>query len=98
MEEFAGVSGVWTTGGCEEESAGAVEVVNFFFFSFFWVMGMGMGMGFAGEGETTFSVFNEERREGGVGGGVFGEGEKELWIYTPLSDFLFAFWFGSAAS
>lgn len=39
MEEFAGVSGVWTTGGCEEESAGAVEVVNFsflfFFFSFF---------------------------------------------------------------
>lgn len=36
MEEFAGVSGVWTTGGCEEESAGAVEVVIFrFFFVFF---------------------------------------------------------------
>lgn len=35
MEEFAGVSGVWTTGGCEEESAGAVEVVIFLFFFFF---------------------------------------------------------------
>lgn len=49
MEEFAGVSGVWTTGGCEEESAGAVEVVifsffcflfSFPFFSFVLVMGM----------------------------------------------------------
>lgn len=29
-------------------------------------------------------------------GAFFGEGEKELWIYTPLSDFvfLFFFWFG----
>lgn len=42
MEEFAGVSGVWTTGGCEEESAGAVEVVIsfcflfFLLFTFFW--------------------------------------------------------------
>lgn len=28
-----------------------------------------------------------------------GEGEKELWIYTPLSDFFFfAIWFGSDAS
>lgn len=38
MEEFAGVSGVWTTGGCEEESAGAVEVVIFSFL-FLGVMG-----------------------------------------------------------
>lgn len=95
MEEFAGVSGVWTTGGCEEESAGAVEVVIFFFFFFWGVMGMG----------DDFSVFNEGRREGWVGEGVFSfsfwggrKGEKELWIYTPLSDFLFAFWFGSDAS
>lgn len=88
MEEFAGVSGVWTTGGCEEESAGAVEVVNFFFFCFF----------FLGEWEMTFSVFNEGSREGLVRA-FFGEGEKELWIYTPLSDFFFfAFWFGSDAS
>lgn len=47
-------------------------------------------------------------REGGRGGLVRGvffsfwegrKGEKELWIYTPLSDFFFfAFWFGSDAS
>lgn len=93
MEEFAGVSGVWTTGGCEEESAGAVEVVMFSFFFFFF-----------GEWEMTFSVFNEGRREGLVRAFLFSfwggkEGEKELWIYTPLSDFFFfAFWFGSDAS
>lgn len=54
----------------------------------------------------TFSVFNEGRGEGVVGWGVFvfffwggRKGEKELWIYTPLSDFFFfAFWFGSDAS
>lgn len=84
MEEFAGVSGVWTTGGCEEESAGAVEVVNFLFVFFFGWGGV-MGMGFVGEGETTFSVFNEERREGGVGGGVFWGGrEKRSCGYIPL--------------
>lgn len=55
-------------------------------------------MGFVGWGMMTFSVFNEGRREGFVGWGVsfsfWGgkEGEKELWIYTPLSDF---FWFDS---
>lgn len=56
MEEFAGVSGVWTTGGCEEESAGAVEVVNFsflFFLVFFLVMGD--------------DFFGFLMREGGVG-------------------------------
>lgn len=52
-------------------------------------------VGFVGWGMMTFSVFNEGRRV--VGGGVFSswggrKGEKELWIYTPLSDF---FWFGS---
>lgn len=82
------MSGVWTTGGCEEESAGAVEVVIFSFFFFFF-----------GEWEMTFSVFNEGRREGvGWLGRFFlsfwrgRKGETELWIYTPLSDF---FWFGS---
>lgn len=58
MEEFAGVSGVWTTGGCEEESAGAVEVVNFLFFVFFlecdlWDLW-----------DNDFFGFNEGRREG----------------------------------
>lgn len=48
----------------------------------------------------TFSVFNEGRKEGVVGWGVSfffrggRKGEKELWIYTPLSDFGFLF-FGS---
>lgn len=73
MEEFAGVSGVWTAGGCEEESAGAVEVVIFRL-------------------EMTFSVFNEGRREGGIGWLgrfcflFFGEGEKEKRScgYIPL--------------
>lgn len=90
MEEFAGVSGVWTTGGCQEESAGAVEVVIFSFFFFFvffffsW-MGMGMGTGFVGEGETTFSVFiREGGREGGVGGGVFWGGRKGVVDIYPF--------------
>lgn len=70
MEEFAGVSGVWTTGGCEEESAGAVEVVNFLFSSFFffllgewewdsWDGGWGMG-------DDDFSVFIREGGRKGV--------------------------------
>lgn len=80
MEEFAGVSGVWTTGGCEEESAGAVEVVNFFF-SFFWRVICGI----CGMGDDDFSVFNEGRRV--VGGGVFsswGGREKRSCGYIPL--------------
>lgn len=56
-------------------------------------------MGFVGEGETTFSVFIREGGREGLVGAFFGEGEKELWTYTPLSDFFFfAFWFGSDAS
>lgn len=46
-------------------------------------------MGFVGEGETTFSVFIREGGREGLVGAFFGEGEKELWIYTPLSDFSF---------
>lgn len=71
MEEFAGVSGVWTTGGCEEESAGAVEVVifSFLFFLgfFFWGNGNGNGIcGICGMGDDDFSVFIREGGRKGV--------------------------------
>lgn len=72
MEEFAGVSGVWTTGRCEEESAGAVEVVIFFlfsflFFSFFW---MGF-LGFVGWGMMTFRFLMRDGGRGGLVGAFF---------------------------
>lgn len=67
MEEFAGVSGVWTTGGCEEESAGAVEVVNFsFLFSFFVFFFWGWDSWDGGWGMMTFSVFIREGGRKGV--------------------------------
>lgn len=93
------MSGVWTTGRCEEESAGAVEVVNFsfFFFLFFFLFFWERDLWDWGWGMMTFRFFMREGGREGLVGAFFGEGEKELWIYTPLSDFVFLFfsWFGS---
>lgn len=48
-------------------------------------------------GDDDFSVFIREGGREGLVGAFFGEGENELWIYTPLSD-LFLVRFGSDAS
>lgn len=65
------MSGVWTTGGCEEESAGAVEVVNFSFFFFFFFVFLDGIRGICGVGNDDFFGFYKGRREGLVGWGVF---------------------------
>lgn len=92
------MSGVWTTGGCEEESAGAVEVVIFIFlffyflffifylyFLFFYFGNENVIRGICGMGMMTFRFF---MREGEWLVGAFfsfwGGREKRSCGYIPL--------------